>query len=361
MSKQMQAVRLHGPGDVRVESVEAPSASENGQARLRMRSVGICGSDLHHYREGSTGDNAPEGPLVLGHEIAAEVPPESAEALGLDPGTLVAVDPAHPCGACEWCGRGHQNLCPHVEFKGVESHRGGLAEYVTAYPDDIIPVPEDFSADAAALLEPLGVAIHALDLAGLQPMDTVAVLGAGPIGLLCAQTAQVAGAGACYVIDPLSHRTEAAAELGADAVAPTHDVVMEWTEGRGVDVVLEATNDPGGLQDALDIVRIGGRAVLVGIPEGNEYRLTASSARRRGVTVQWSRRMGHVYPRAIRMVQSNRVAVDPLVTHRFPLEDGPEALALQSRYEDSIIKAAVYQEPASYSPSRGAKNRSVSS
>lgn len=347
MGKQMQAVRLYGPSDVRVESVEAPSASGNGRVRLRMRSVGICGSDLHHYREGSTGDNVPEDPLVLGHEIAAEVPPESADALGLAPGTLVAVDPAHPCGACEWCERGHQNLCPHVEFKGVESHRGGLAEYVTAYPDDIIPVPEGFSADAAALLEPLGVAIHALDLADLQPMDTVAVLGAGPIGLLCAQIAQVAGAGACYVVDPLSYRTEAAAKLGADAVATNHDAIRGWTEGRGVDVVLEATNDPGGLQDALDVARIGGRAVLVGIPKGNEYTLTASSARRRGVTVKWSRRMGRVYSRAVRMVQSNRVAVEPLVTHRVSLGDAPEALALQSRYEDDIIKAAVYQEPAS--------------
>lgn len=342
MSEQMQVVRLHGPRDVRVESSEMPPASANGQVRLRMRSVGICGSDLHHYREGSTGDNAPDSPLVLGHEIAAEVPSESADALGLAPGTLVAVDPAHPCGACEWCERGHPNLCPHVEFKGVEEHRGGFAEYLMAYPDEIIPVPEEFDADTAALLEPLGVAIHALDLAGLRPMDTVAVLGAGPIGLLCAQVAQAAGAGACYVVDPLDYRTEVAAELGADAVATTHSAIDAWTDGRGVDVVLEATNDPGGIEYAIDSVRIGGDVVLVGIPEGNEHTLTASTARRKGVTVKWSRRMGHVYPRAIRMVQSGRVAVAPLVTHRFPLAEAPEALAMQSRYDDKVIKAVVH-------------------
>ena len=347
MSEQMQAVRLHGPGDVRVESVEAPPASANGQVRLRMRSTGICGSDLHHYREGSTGDNVPDSPLVLGHEIAAEVPPESADALGLAPGTLVAVDPAHPCGACEWCERGHPNLCPHVEFKGVEEHRGGLAEYLMAYPDEVIPVPEDFDADTAALLEPLGVAIHALDLAELCPMDSVAVLGAGPIGLLCAQVAQVAGAGTCYVVDPLSYRTEVAADLGADDVATDHAAIDTWTDGRGVDVVLEATNDPAGIEDALDSVRIGGDVVFVGIPEGNEHTLTASTARRKGVTVKWARRMGHVYPRAIRMVEDGCVAVDPLVTHRFPLEEGPEALALQSRYDDGIVKAVVYQGAAS--------------
>lgn len=343
---QMQAVRLYGTGDVRVESVAAPPVSTDGHVRLRMRSVGICGSDLHHYREGSTGDNAPTDPLVLGHEIAAEVPAESASSLDLAPGTLVAVDPAHPCGGCEWCHRGHYNLCPNVEFKGVAGHQGGLAEYLTVHPEQVIPVPADFGADTAALLEPLGVAIHGVDLAQIQPMDTVCVLGAGPIGLLLAQVAQVAGADPCYVIDPLSYRLDVAAALGADRTAEDHRTVDEWTEGRGVDVMLEATNDPTGFQHAVDSVRIGGRVVLVGIPEGNEYPLSAATARRKGVTVKWSRRMGDVYPRAIRMVQSGRVDLDPLVTHRFPLVQAPEALRLQSAYDESIIKAAVYQETA---------------
>ena len=346
MSEQMQAVRLHGPGDVRVETVDAPPPTANGQVRLRMRSVGICGSDLHHYREGSTGGNAPDSPLVLGHEIAAEVPPESAEALGLEPGTLVAVDPAHPCGACEWCERGHPNLCPNVEFKGVEAHRGGLAEYLMAHPDEIIPVPASFSADTTALLEPLGVAIHALDLAKLRSMDSVAVLGAGPIGLLLLQVAQAVGAGACYVIDPLADRIAVADDLGADAVATDRAAIDEWTGGRGVDVVLEATNDPEGIAHAIDSLRIGGRVVPVDIPEGNEHTLTAAPARRKGVTMKWSRRMGHVYPRAIQMVETGRVDVAPLITHRVPLTDAPEALALQSRYDDGIIKAAVYQDAA---------------
>lgn len=341
---QMQAVRLYGAGDVRLEPVPVPSVSTNGQVRLRMRSVGICGSDLHHYREGSTGDNAPSEPLVLGHEIAAEVPEDEADRVGLAPGTLVAVDPAHPCGGCEWCRRGHFNLCPNVQFKGVAGNPGGLAEYLSVHPDEVVPVPDEFTADTAALLEPLGVAIHGVDLAQIQPMDTVCVLGAGPIGLLLAQVALVAGADRCYVIDPLSDRLDVAAALGADRTAEDRRAVEEWTQGRGVDVVLEATNDPTGFQDAVDSVRIGGRVVLVGIPEGNEYHLSAATARRKGVTLKWSRRMGDVYPRAIRMVQSGRVDLDPLVTHRFPLDQAPEALRLQSAYEDGVIKAAVYQE-----------------
>ena len=339
----MRAVRLYGPGDVRVEQVRRPSANGE-QIPLRMRSVGICGSDLHHYREGSTGDETNPDPFVLGHEISAEVVGDSAKALGMAPGTVVAVDPAHPCGRCEWCARGHHNLCPNVRFKGVAEHPGGLAEYVAVHPDDVIPVPEDIGPDRAALLEPLGVAIHGVDLAAIRPMDTVAVLGAGPIGLLLAQVAQVAGAGACFVIDPLVYRAEMAMQLGADCAAAHRDAIAEWTNGRGADVVLEATNRPEGFEHAVESVRIGGRVVLVGIPEGNEYTLAASTARRKGVTVKWCRRMGDVYPRAIQMVTAGRVELDPLVTHRFPLEDAADALALQSRYDDGIIKAVVYQD-----------------
>ena len=344
-SDTMRAVRLHGPGDVRVESIPRPTPAD-GQVPLRMRSVGLCGSDLHHYREGTTGGEVHSEPFVLGHEISAEVPDESADQLGLEPGGLVAVNPAHPCGECEWCARGHPNLCPHVEFKGVVGDPGGLAERLTAHPHQVVPVPDDMGPDAAALLEPLGVAIHAVDLAEIQVMDTVAVLGAGPIGLLIAQVVQAAGAEACYVVDPLEYRTALAADLGADAVATDRSALDDWTDGRGVDVVLEATNDPVGMEDALDGVRIGGDVVLVGIPEGNEYTLTASTARRKGATVKWSRRMGHVYPRAIRMVKTGRVAVDPLVTHRFSLSEAPQALALQSRYDDGIVKAAVCQDAA---------------
>jgi L-iditol 2-dehydrogenase len=341
----MRAVRLHGPGDLRVESIPRPSP-DGGQVRLRTRSVGICGSDLHHFREGSTGDDETEEPFVLGHEISAEVPATSAKTLGMEPGRVVAVDPAHPCGRCEWCDRGHQNLCPNVEFKSVVGHQGGLAEWMSVYPHQVVPVPTDMGPDAAALLEPLGVAIHAVDLADIAVMDTVAVLGAGPIGLLIAQVAQAAGAGACVVVDPLTYRTEVAERIGADRTAEQHEAIQTWTDGRGVDVVIEATNAPEGFEHTVDSVRIGGTVVLVGIPAGNEYGLTAATARRKGVTIKFCRRMGEVYSRAIQLVNEGQVDLASIVTHRVPLSDAPEVLALQSGYKDQVIKAVVYQEGA---------------
>jgi len=341
----MRAVRLHGPGDVRVESVPRPAPAE-GQVSLRMRSVGLCGSDLHNLREGGTGGGGPTEPFVLGHEISAEVTEESAEALGLEPGSIVAVDPAHPCGACEWCRRGHHNLCPNVDFKGAVGYPGGLAEVINAYPHQAIPVPDTIGPDAAALLEPLGVAIHAVDLADIAVMDTVAVLGAGPIGLLVAQVALAAGAGRCFVIDPLSYRLEVAEQIGADRTATQHGAVEAWTDGRGADLVIEATNAPEGFEHAVESVRIGGDVVIVGIPEGNEYGLTAAPARRKGVTVKFCRRMGEVYDRAVQLVTTGRVDLDRIVTHHVSLDETPEALEMQSRYEDEVIKVMVTQGAA---------------
>ena len=333
----MRAARLHAVRDLRVEDVPDPVPAP-GEVLLAVRAVGVCGSDLHHYLEGSIGAITAHEPFILGHEFAAEV----LEGGSLAPGTLVAVDPNRSCGACEWCRDGHTNLCPGVRFAGVPPYPGALAEYATARPEELVPLPPAFDAATGALLEPLGVAIHALDLARLRPMASVAVLGLGPIGLLLLQVARACGAGRIVAVDPLAYRCEVASELGADAVANSVAGVMEATDGRGVDVVLEATNSPDGPQHAAEAVRVGGRLVLVGIPTGNSFALDAALVRRKGLTIKMSRRMRHVYPRAIAMVQAGKVRFAPLVTHRFDLDGAPAAFELQADYRDGVVKSVVY-------------------
>ncbi len=336
----MRAGVLHGACDLRVETVPAP-ALEGREVLLRVRAVGICGSDLHYYREARIGSAEVTSPFIPGHEFAAEIVEDDVGLVAIPPGSLVAVDPARPCGRCEWCLGGHRNLCPDMVFAGSPNHDGGLAEYHAAPADAIVPIPPDFDAATAALLEPLGVAIHALDLARVRPMDTVAVLGAGPIGLLLVQVARQAGAGQVFAIDPLGYRARAARALGADDAAERHDAIAEWTSGRGADVVLEATNAPSGPQHAVEAARIGGRVVLVGIPHGDQFALSSSVARRKGLTLKFSRRMGSVYPRAIEMVTAGRARLAPLVTHRFPLEQAPDAFALLHGYRDGVLKAII--------------------
>lgn len=333
----MRAARLYGVRDVRVEEAPLPERAED-EVLLRVRAIGVCGSDLHYYLEGGIGSDKPKEPFILGHEFAAEV----VEGGSLEPGTLVAVDPSRPCGHCEWCEAGYANLCPNVQFNGVPPYQGAMAEYITARPEELVELPAGFGAPTAALLEPLGVAIHALDLARLRPMSSVTVLGAGPIGLLIMQVARWSGAGQLIVVEPRAYRRELALKLGADAAVATWEEAKNLTEGRGTDVVIEATTSTEGPQHAAETVRIGGKVILVGIPEGDTFTLGAGLVRRKGLTIKLARRMGHVYPRAIEMVQRGQVDLNAMMSHRFSLEDTPTAFETHADYQDGVIKSVIF-------------------
>lgn len=337
----MRVAAIYGAGDMRVEERPRPSVEGDGLL-LRMRSVGVCGSDLHYYREGRIGQARIEEPMIPGHEIAAEIIDDRAPDYGFDVGELVAVDPALPCGHCESCRRGFPNLCANAKFMGSPEWDGALREYLFAPRTMLVHVPPAFHDDEVALLEPLGVAIHALDLARIRPLATVGVIGAGPIGLLLIQVARICGAAEVHVAEPLAHRRDAALDAGADSAHTSHDGISEATGGRGTDLVLEATDSPDGLMAAARTARIGGKVVVVGIPEGDEIALTASVARDKGLSLKFSHRMGHVFDRAIRLVEDQRVHLKPLVSHRFPLKAAAEAFASLARHERKALKAIVH-------------------
>ncbi|SEP60775.1 L-iditol 2-dehydrogenase [Pseudomonas sp. NFACC02] len=338
----MQAAYIHGIRDIRIGEKPVPVPVGN-EVLLRVSAVGVCGSDLHYYKEGAIGHARITEPFIAGHEFAGRVV-DDQPALGLKAGQLVAVDPARPCGQCEWCHRGHVNLCPHVQFLGSPPHtHGAMTEYIVVAPSQIYPVPDHFTPVQAVMLEPLGVAIHAMDLAGSKKLfETVAIIGCGPIGLCLLQLARMMCKKAVYAIDPINYRTEKARQLGADEVAADHAAIAEWTNGRGVDLVLEATNSPEGFQIAAQSARIGGRVVLVGIPDGDQYTpLSASLLRRKGLDIRMSRRMGHVYDRAIQLVAQGSVDVDGLVTHRFNLQQAAEAFSYPSEFLDGALKTII--------------------
>lgn len=337
----MQAAFIRGIRDVAVGELAPPRPADD-ELLIEVEAVGICGSDLHYYLEGAIGPQLVTGGFVPGHEFAGRVADAKAERFGLTPGALVAVDPATPCGRCEWCHRGHINLCPFVVFKGAPPHQGAMAGRITARPEALFPVPEGFDATDAAMLEPLGVAIHAIDLAKPRLLETCAIVGCGAIGLLTLQVAKVAGVGETIAVEPVPERRAMAQELGADRAVASVAELQDLTRGRGVDLVLEATDVREGFQLAAEAARIGGRIVLIGIPEGDGYALSASLARRKGLSVKFSRRMGYVYPRAIDLVRGRRVDVRKLATHHFPLAAAAEAFARQAAREDGIIKGILH-------------------
>ena len=188
------------------------------------------------------------------------------------------------------------------------------------------------------------MAIHAIDLAKIKLGASVAVVGAGAIGLLILQLVKVVGAAEVHALEPIGFRRELALKLGADSAHATPAELLSATNGRGVDVVLEATDSPSGPEDACTVARIGGKVILVGIPDGDKFTLTAAQVRRKGLTIKLSRRMGHVYPRAIQLLAQKRVNVKAIATHHFTLQNAPDAFKLQAERQDGVVKSVVHLE-----------------
>jgi L-iditol 2-dehydrogenase len=352
---------------MRVEDLPRPEPGP-GEVLLQVASVGVCGSDVHYYLEGRIGDQVVTDPIMLGHEFSAwvaELGPGVED--GPEPGQLVAVEPAIPCGACEPCLHGHPNLCPNVRFCGTPPIDGVFSEYTVMPAENCFPLPPGFSPVEGAMLEPLGIAIHAVDLAHLRPGYTVAVLGAGPIGLLIAAVARAAGAGEVIMTEPLAYRRQFALDYVADAALdpypgegdacgprvdlprvdlpdPDLDVVagmLRLTDGRGVDVAFEAAGADETPAQCAAVARLGGKVIVAGIPSDDRMTFAASTTRRHGLTIKMVRRMKHTYPRAIRLVQKGLVEVQALASHQVPLERITEAFDTVAAYDDGVIRAII--------------------
>ena len=347
----MQAARLFGPKQIRIGDEAGPAAPEPGEITLAIKTVGICGSDLHMYESGRIGYTQIEKPVILGHEFMGEVIALGDRALDgmhqpLKIGQRVAVEPAVPCWRCEICEHGHPNLCPNHYFYGLYPEDGALRQRMNVSARNCFPMPDSLSDDVGPLLETLGVAIHAIDLAKIRIARSVAVRGAGPVGLLSIRRAALAGARQIFAFDKFSWRVNMARAWGAshaynvDDCDPA-DAVRELTGGRGVDVAIEAAWADHSVQQAADMARNGGRLVLVGIPPDDRLTLQHSVARRKGLTIMMSRRMKHTYPRAIALAASGQVKLDELVSHRYGLEETARAYASNAAYEPGLNKVIL--------------------
>ncbi|HSM24972.1 MAG TPA: zinc-binding dehydrogenase [Anaerolineaceae bacterium] len=324
----MKAYRLYGFRDLRI-SHEPVQVAGSGEKVIHVKAVGICGTDLNWFTdfENIKGQDQPT-PLILGHEISGIT----------EDGIRVAVDPSIPCRKCEHCLKGNPNLCENVKFAGYGSIDGGLREKIVWDSECLFPIPDSFSYADAAMLEPLGVALHAVDLAKIKAGMTVGLYGCGPIGLLIIQLVRLAGAGTIIATDKLVHRMDKALALGANQAFLAEeglevDKIMAATHQRGVDVAFEVAGEQGAVDTAFQSVVPGGKVLLVGIPADDRTSFQASVARRKGLTIKMVRRMKHTYPRAIELVEKKLVDVRSLVTHRFPLDQVVEAFAVAQRRE----------------------------
>ena len=318
----MRAARLHAVGDIRVGEEPAP-ATGPGMSLVRVAAVGICGSDLHWWGDGAIGDAVIGQPLVLGHEGAGVI------AAGPRRGERVAIDPAIPCETCRACRDGYRNLCYRIQFAGHGETDGMMRELIAWPSARLYPLPDTVSDAAGALLEPLGVAVHSVDLGHLPFGGTASVIGCGPIGLLLIGVLKAAGARSVLAVEPLAHRREAAGRFGADSVAEPGS--LAGVADFRADVAFEAAGTDEAVGLAMASVRPGGRVVLAGIPGDDTIRFGASAARRKGLTIAMVRRMNEVYPRAISLAARGVVDLDSLVTMRAGLGEAGTAFGDAAR------------------------------
>jgi L-iditol 2-dehydrogenase len=306
---------------------------------VEVRSVGVCGSDVHYYEHGRIGSFVVERPLVLGHEVSGVVVDRGSRAAKHPVGRRVALEPGVPCGRCFECRHGRYNLCSDVRFFATPPIDGAFSRYVAIHEDYAFALPDELSYDAGALLEPLSVGVWACRKGGVGLGDRVLVTGAGPIGNLAMQAARAAGATTVVVADVNRDRLARAAEAGAKQTIDVSERGLTPDDGP-FDVLLECTGSEALTSDAILTLRPAGTAVLVGMGPGLDARLPLAAVQSRELTLVGTFRYANTYPDAIELARSGRVDLDGLVDARFPLEEVDRALRA-AREDPALVKVIV--------------------
>ncbi|WP_407361266.1 NAD(P)-dependent alcohol dehydrogenase [Microbacterium sp. LBN7] len=320
-------------GELTVENRPVP-APQADQVIVRVNAVGICGSDVHYFHEGRIGDFIVEAPLVLGHEAGGVIVAVGEDVEASRIGERISIEPQRPCRRCAFCRSGRYNLCERIEFYATPPIDGAFAEYVAIQQDFAHAVPDSVSDEAAALMEPLSVAIAAIQKAGVRPGGRVLITGAGPIGIVTAQTARAFGATEVVISDPMAERRDVALRFGAtDAVDPAAGPL-----GSGYDAFIDASGSPVAVRQGISALKSGGVAVLVGMG-ADEIALPVSTIQNRELVVTGIFRYANTWPTAIALVDAGAVDLDALVTGSFGLAEVREAL--DSASHPSTLKSIV--------------------
>lgn len=345
MEKTMRAAVMTGVGKIEMQTRPMPVPKDN-EVLVKIRHVGICGSDLHYYEHGRIGNYVVEGPMILGHESAGEVVGFGAGVTGFAVGDRVAIEPGWTCGTCEYCRSGRYNLCPDVVFMATPPYDGAFCEYV-AYPAQVMfKLPDNVDTMAGALVEPLSVGFHAAAQGSAAVGETAAVLGSGCIGLCTMLALKARGVAQVFMTDVLEKRLAMAMEMGADAAwnaaeADVVSLIQGHTGGRGVDVVLETAGSKVATQQTVELVTRGGRIVLVGMAPDATLPFDFGTLMGKEASIHTVFRYRNLYPIAIRAIASGQVDINRIVTNIFPFEQTAEAMKFSSENKKDIIKTVI--------------------
>jgi len=335
-------------GIKKMEMIDAPEPviTRPDEVKMKLAAIGVCGSDIHYYAEGKIGSQVVEYPFPVGHECSGVIVEVGKQVSRLKVGDLVVVDPSVHCGYCDQCLAGRPHTCRNNKFLGCPGQIDGcLGEYLVMPEFTCFPVNESLNRQQAALIEPLSIGVYAVKLAQCANREDTAIFGAGPIGLSILMKLIADGFEHITMIEPLKYRLEKAGEIGAGVlIDPGMDDVKSKVQEEFkelIDVVFEASGEQEAVDNALEILKPGGKLVLVGIPPDAKYTFNMDLMRRKELTVINVRRQNHCVEEAIDLVRSGKIDAEKMVTHHFKLEQTANAFDLVEGYKDGVIKAMI--------------------
>ncbi len=328
-----------------LRDVPDPVIEKDTDVLLQTAIVGICGSDVHYYTTGRIGSQVVEYPFQVGHEFSAIVAATGSQVTRVKIGDKVAVDPAMPCRYCDQCLTGREHTCRDLRFLGCPGQAAGcLSEYVVMPETSCFPIGPNTTLEQAVLAEPLSIGIYAAQLEPLQN-KSIGILGCGPIGISVMLASMVEGANPTYITDKLYERLVFAERVGATWTGnpADEDVVagIRVHEPQLLDAVFECCGEQDALDQAIDLLKPGGTLFIAGIPVADRVSFAIDTMRRKEIRIQNIRRQNNCMRPALDLIDSGKINVTSMLTHRFPVDCTKEAFDIVADYRDGVMKAIL--------------------
>jgi L-iditol 2-dehydrogenase len=342
----MKAAVLTGSSKLVIREINDLNPPADTEVLLRVNVVGVCGSDIHYYKEGRIGDQVVKYPFIVGHELAAQVVKTGKRVTNLHVGDKVAVDPAISCGRCDQCAQSRFHTCRRLVFLGCPGQREGcLSEYIIMPAVNCYRLPKRVSYDLGMMVEPLSIGIYAVRMLDRIRPAAIGILGTGPIGLSVLLALKDRKINNIYVSDKITNRLELAKKLGAvwGGNPDKSDVVHEIKKKEPLllDAVFDCCGDQEALDQAIDLLKPGGQLIIVGIPEQDRISFDINNLRRKELVIKNVRRQNECAEAAIDLASRRSKEVKKIITHRFPLANTKEAFDLVAGYRDGVVKALI--------------------
>ena len=343
----MKAMKLTGIRQIEMMEVPTPNIVNPDDILIRMKVVGVCGSDVHYYENGKIGSQVVSFPFTVGHEGAGLVEAVGPAVKKIKPGDRIAVEPAMSCGLCDQCKAGRPHTCRKLRFLGCPKQAEGcLSEFIVMPEACCFKITDSTTFDEAAISEPLAIGVYAVKLSISMKGAKVGILGAGPIGLSVLLPAKAQGAEKIYITDKIDSRLELAKKAGAvwGGNPDKEDVVkkIQDIEPGGLDVVFECCGQQEAMDQALEILKPGGKLLLIGIPPTSErVSFKIDKLRHKEICIQNVRRQNHCVQPALDMIGRRDFDVRVMATHRFKFADTKKAFDLVASYKDGVVKAMI--------------------